>query len=418
MTNSITIPDINPLRIAMLSIHSSPIGPLGTQNTGGMSVYVRETAKWIAAYGHAVDIFTYTPGDTELIDLYPNVRLIHLNPNIRKDICKQELFDHLPAAALALERFAQSQGLTYHMIHSHYWLSGIVGTKLKKRWGCPHLTMFHTLGRIKNTTTAGESEPERRIDHERRLVGEADSIVVPADAERENLIRHYDARPEKVTVIPCGVNMDRFKPMEKNKARQQLKIDVASGVVLFVGRFAPVKGLDMLLNAVAELVPRYPPLKLVVVGGDGPYADTTAALKKRAEKLALSSHLYLAGRIDHNDLPLFYNAADLLALPSSYESFGLVTLESLACGTPVAATVTGGAAAIIREGLNGTLVERPESVCFSQGMERLLIQVRQQELSPEQIRRSVTGYGWDRIAASIMLIYDALLSQAKTMPSG
>lgn len=399
-----------PLRIAMLSIHSSPIGPLGTQNTGGMSVYVREVAKWIGASGHTVDIFTYSAVSESTIDLYPNVRLIHLGLEHGEEIPKEKLLDHLPVISRALERYAQDRQLKYHMIHSHYWLSGVVGDRVQQRWGCPHLTMFHTLGLVKNKSTAGESEPVRRIAHERRLVGAVQGIVVPSLGEQKHLESHYGALSEKVRVIPCGVNMDRFRPMDKKRVRSSLKMDGQSLVILFVGRFAPVKGLDLLLETVADLVPRYPRLELWVVGGDGPGAESTRALTDQADILGVASHLRLAGRVDHDDLPLFYNAADFLALPSFYESFGLVTLESLACGTPVAATLTGGARSIISEGLNGTLIHQSDMPSLAQGLERLLIQVQQQAFSTKQIRESVAGYGWDRIAASVLDTYDTLLT--------
>jgi D-inositol-3-phosphate glycosyltransferase len=400
--------DTIPFRIAMLSIHSSPIGALGTQNTGGMSVYVREVAKWIGAAGHPVDIFTYSSGSAKTIDLYPNVRLVYLTLAQKAEIPKENLPDHLPAISRALVCYAQQHQLKYDVIHSHYWLSGVVGDRIQQRWGCPHLTMFHTLGRVKNKTTTGESEPDRRISHELRLVDAVQGIVVPSMGEKNYLERYYDAPSDKVSVIPCGVNMDRFVPMAKNRVRSLLKMDDASLVVLYVGRFAPVKGMEMLLEAVAELVPRYPGLKLVVVGGDGPQADSTLALQDLAGTLGVASHLRLAGRVEHDDLPLYYNAADLLALPSFYESFGLVTLESLACGTPVAATLTGGARSIINEGVNGTLIHPPDAPSIAQGLERMLIKVQQQSFSTPQIRKSVAAYGWDMIAASILNTYETL----------
>ncbi len=397
------------LRIAMLSIHSSPIGPLGTQNTGGMSVYVREVAKWLAEFGHRVDIFTAVPTTRETLDLYPNVRLICLNPGLPKAISKEALFDHLPAVGEALVQYAQRGDVKYDVVHSHYWLSGLVGAMVQRQWDCPHITMFHTLAMIKNRTTAGESEPDRRIESEREIVAAANAIVAPAEAERKNLLDHYGASPEKIRVIPCGVDLDRFKPLDKEHARITLQIDPTSQVILFVGRFAPVKGLDHLLAAVAELVPRYPHAKLLVVGGDGPGADTTVALKKRAQGLGIASNLCLAGRVDHDDVPLYYNAADLLALPSTYESFGLVTLESLACGTPVVATSTGGAASIIREGINGVLIEQPDSLSLCRGIEQILSQVTQQILSRDGIRASVSGFSWQCIAAMNLKRYQALL---------
>jgi D-inositol-3-phosphate glycosyltransferase len=380
-----------------------------------MSVYVREVAKWLGQFGHRVDIFTCVASTRRTLDLYPNVRLIRLNPGLAKAISKEALFDHLPAVVGSLVQYAQSSDVEYDLVHSHYWLSGLVGAVVQRRWNCPHITMFHTLGMIKNRTTAGESEPNRRIDAEREIVDAVNAIVAPVDAERQNLLDHYGALPEKIRVIPCGVNMDRFKPMDREHARTALNIEPASRVILFVGRFAPVKGLDHLLEAVAELVPRCPRVKLLVVGGDGAGADATVALKRRAQGLGIASNLWLAGRVEHNDAPLYYNAADLLALPSTYESFGLVTLESLACGTPVAATSTGGAVSIIREGINGVLIGQPHSRSVRQGIEKILNQLTQQLFSKEQIRASVSGFSWQCIAAMNLKSYEALLYREKPL---
>lgn len=398
-----------PLRIAMLSIHSSPVGPLGTRNTGGMSVYVRETARWMAHAGHDVDLFTYIPGRPEPIELYPRVRLLHLNSTETEAIPKERLFGHLPAAARKLEVYAQEQGLTYDVIHSHYWLSGVVGAMVQKRWRAPHITMFHTLGRMKNRTTPGEAEPVLRIENERKLVHTTDAIVAPSAGEKFNLIDGYGAAPEKVRLIPCGVDHDRFKPGDRRSARERLHIDPAAQVVLFVGRFAPVKGLDALLGAAAALTERFKRLQLVVVGGDGPQAETTWALMDRARQLGVDSHLTLAGRVDHDELHYYYNAADLLIQPSTYESFGLVTLESLACGTPVAATAVGGAADIIEEGINGTLIRQSTGEAVARGIERVLIQLQHRRLSAPQIRESIAEFSWDRIAALVLDVYENCL---------
>jgi D-inositol-3-phosphate glycosyltransferase len=414
--------DIKPLRIATLCLHSSPLGPLGTRDTGGMSVYVREVARWMAHTGHVVDIFTYTPCLKECTHLYPNVRLIDLNPHGQKEISKEGLVHHLPEVVHVLEQFVQRHQLTYDVIHSHYWLSGQVGHKVQKSWGCPHVITFHTLGLIKNRTTAGEAEPDLRITHERRLAQAVDAIVVPSDGEHSNLLNQYGAPSHKLYVIPCGVNMERFKPMQKRHARAQLKIDPAASVILFVGRFAPVKGMDVLLKAMARLAPRIASLKLIVVGGDGPHAQTTLAIKRQAEGLGIAPLLNMAGRVEHDQLPIYYNAADLLAVPSTYESFGLVTLESLACGSPVATTRVGGAAAIIKEGVNGTLLEDSGATAVARGLERVLMQVQRRRVSAQQIRGSVVEYGWDRVAASILNMYNkfsgTMQPNLRTRPRG
>lgn len=410
MAGNATTSHIEPLRIAMLCLHSSPLGPLGTRDTGGMSVYVRETAREMGRCGHKVDIYTYVPCSVPITHLHRNVRLIELIPHGERTTPKEELISQLSEMVRAMDHFIERHQLSYDLIHSHYWISGCVGDMLSKRWGCPHLISFHTLGLVKNQTTEGEDEPEERIAQERRLVDAADAVVVPSAGERHHLLNLYGAASDKVHTISCGVNTAQFQPADQRQAREALNIDPTATILLFVGRFAPVKGIPVLLDAVAELAGRQASLKLVVVGGDGEKSSATKALKRQAKGLGIAPLLLMAGRVDHDRLSLYYNAADMLVLPSTYESFGLVTLESLACGTPVVATCVGGAASVVKDGLNGILIEHPESTGLARAMERVLTQVRHQELTARRIRESVAPYGWNRVAALILAVYRALVN--------
>jgi len=408
MVGTVSTPQIKPLRIAMLSLHSSPLGPLGTRDTGGMSVYVREVAREMAHLGHRVDIYTYAPCSADITQLHRDVRLIELDHHLTKATPKEALVDHLPEMVRALDHYARNHQLSYDLIHSHYWISGCAGATLSRSWGCPHLLTFHTLGLVKNLTTEGENESELRITRERRLVDSVDAVVVPSAGERRHLLNLYRAAAGKVHTIPCGVNMAQFQPADQDLARRKLNIDPAAAVLLFVGRFAPVKGLPTLLDAAVDLAAQQLPLCVVVVGGDGQTAEATRELERRADALGITSLLHLAGRIDHDRLPLYYNAADMVVLPSTYESFGLVTLESLACGTPVVATRVGGAAAVLKNGKNGTLIDRPEAGLLARGIERVLAQVRGGELSPQTIRESVAPYSWESVAAAMLELYRKL----------
>ena len=409
------------LRIAMLSIHSSPLGPLGTLNTGGMSVYVRELSKWLGAAGHYIDIYTYAPGPSREVDLYPGVRLIHLDRDNSSEIDKEQLTNHLQEAFETLERYRKSQGLTYDLVHSHYWLSGVVGAMAQKHWQCPHLTMFHTLGVLKNKTDSAENEPSHRIAHERKLVHSADGIVVPARKESENLLLDYYAQPSKIAIIPCGVNLELFQPMDQTAAREAIGLTSNNPLALYVGRFAPLKGLDLLLSAVARLKDELADLHLMIVGGDGPGSANTQALVALANRLGIRSQVTFVGRIEQRDLPTYYNAADLLVVPSHYESFGLVVLESLACGTPVAATPFGAAESVIQHDSNGVIIAGPEVTPVAQGMLRQLSRAGQDRLSRSQIRETVADYGWRRIAADVADAYNQLIedhtNSPETLPS-
>jgi len=406
---------IQPLRIAMLAIHSSPLGPLGTSNTGGMSVYVLELARWLGQLGHSVDIFTCVRVDaTDTEALYPNVRLIHLVPQGVAQITKEQLPLHLTPVFEALESYRRNQALVYDLIHSHYWLSGMVGAMAQDRWACPHLTMFHTLGMVKNSTASGENESDRRIAHERWLAKVVDLIVVPAVRERENLVQLYNAEAQKIAVIPCGVNLDLFQPADRITSRKQLDINLDSAVVLFVGRFAPLKGIDALLGAIADLKKRTPHVHLVVVGGDGPDAPGSQALVRLVEGLDIQDRVTFAGRIDQKLLPAYYSACDLLVVPSHYESFGLVVLEAMACGTPVVATPVGAVETIIQPGINGRIVGKPSRDRLAQGIARVLDQPDGQRMRSARIRDTVTHCGWDRVADAVIQTYAALISVHKS----
>jgi D-inositol-3-phosphate glycosyltransferase len=400
---------IRPLRIAMFSIHSSPIGPLGSQNTGGMSVYIRELAKIFGEYGHHVDIFTYGRGPAPQVMLYPNVRLVHLAQDRSFRIKKEDLSACLPEVYDALERFRNSEHISYDLIHSHYWLSGVVGAMAQTRWRCPHVTMFHTLGIVKNRTASGEHESDRRIAHERWLAKMADHIIVPSARERENLLHYYHAQPERISVIPCGVNLELFKPLDRGRARMQLGLDPRADIILYVGRFAPLKGLDRLLQALVRLKAQFARSHLVFVGGDGPHAESSRALSRLTAACGMQSHVTFAGRVEQHNLPPYYSAADLLVLPSHYESFGLVILESLACGTPVAVTPVGAVEAILSGGRNGVLIESAAVDDVARGIANLLEQPAATKPSAEQIRATVTEFSWPTIALAVAGIYERVL---------
>ena len=331
--------EIEKLRIAMLSVHSSPIGELGTKNTGGMSVYIRETAQELGNRGHLVDIYTRLngSGQKQIAHLYDNVRLIHLKAGNNGQMNKLALYGHLDDFFKELEKFRDRESVDYDLIHSHYWLSGRVGSWAQERWKVPHVFMFHTVGAVKNSTVGSEKEPELRTAIEKNLARKCDRILVATDKERGHLVQHYGACPETIGVVPCGVNLNLFRPLDKIAARKQLGFAQDETVVLFVGRFAPLKGIDRLLEAMAHLK-HHQRLRLVIVGGDGNNAPESQRLQGLSRGLSIQDSVTFVGRIEQSMLPPYYSAADVLVVPSHYESFGLVALESLASGTPVVAT--------------------------------------------------------------------------------
>ncbi len=395
----------------MLSIHASPLGALGTRDTGGMSVYLRHLSRWLGAAGHRVDVFTCAGPPAPPQALAPRVRLVHIGRGALSGMAKERLPGHVAEIFAALEAFRAENGLRYDLIHSHYWISAAVGALARDRWRRPHLVMFHTLGAAKNTPGSGENESALRVAAERRLAAAADGIVVPSRAELAHLTGLYAVPREKIHTVPCGVDLALFQPRGREVGRDRLGLPAEEEMVLFVGRLVPLKGLANLIRAVALLRPQRPRLGLRVIGGDDPRGPS--ALIHLTRTLGIADAVHFAGPIDQAELPFYYSAADLLALPSYYESFGLVVLEALACGTPVAATAVGVVPDVIREGHNGVLLEGPAPEDIARGLARLL-RMRRSPVEEAHIRSSVADYDWRAITAEIEKIYQGEMNREST----
>jgi D-inositol-3-phosphate glycosyltransferase len=396
------------LKIAMLSVHSCPLGKLGGENTGGMSVYIRELCREIGKRGHLVDVYTraHEPLHDPIVALGKNARLIHITAGKEERIDKVSLYPHLAEFAHEVERFRRHCGLHYDLIHSHYWLSGWVGKQIQKWWGVPHVVMFHTLGAVKNAAHIGGAEPQVRIHSEKGVIRDCHRVIAPTAREKENLITYYGASPEAVTVIPCGVNLDLFRSMEKGIARRCLGLD-GEKIILFVGRIVPLKGLDKLLMALPYLR-NGSRLRILVVGGDDCCHEEMERLKSLAKSLQIQDYVSFLGLVYHEKLPYFYSAADLCVLPSYYESFGLVALESLACGTPVVGTNVGGLENVIRQGETGYVVADNGPSGLASKIARLLS--ISEKVSKSSIRASVMDFSWSKIAETMVNEYRTVLS--------
>jgi len=400
---------IERLNIAMISIHSCPLGVLGGRDTGGMNVYIRELARELAKRGHAIDIYTmaHQPQHGPPINLGENVRLIHLESGADKDVPKVAIYDYIQRFACGAEDFRKYNQMPYDLIHSHYWLSGLVGKQLQDRWHIPHAVMFHTLGVVKNSIGIGEAEPELRIESEREVIDNCHRIIASTAKEREDLIKHYGATPEKITVIPCGVNLDLFKPVDKEIARQELGLDHQK-VILFVGRIEPLKGLERLLGSLSYIEGEKPPM-LMIVGGDEHSQGQVQLLRQMAKDLHIEERVNFVGSVAQEKLPLFYSAADVCAIPSYYESFGMVAMESLACGTPIVANNVGGMRYLIHHSQMGRIVKDNSPRNLASGISSLL---RQSEGNGQHIktrRDSMTEFSWTTIADSILHEYNRLV---------
>jgi len=396
------------LNIAMISIHSCPLGMLGGRDTGGMNVYIRELARELAKRGHTIDIYTkaHQPQHGPSINLGQNVRLIHLETGVDEDIPKLAIYDYIQRLACGAENFRNYNQMQYDLIHSHYWLSGLIGRQLQTLWHVPHAVMFHTLGAVKNSIGIGEDEPELRIESEQEVVNSCDRIIASTAKERQDLIKHYGASPDKIAIIPCGVNLDLFKPIDKEIARKELGLDHQK-VVLFVGRIEPLKGLEQLLGASNYIEGGKPPL-LMIVGGDEYSQGRVQTLQHIAKELHIEDSVAFVGSVAQERLPLFYSAADICAIPSYYESFGMVALESLACGTPIVATNVGNMRRIIRQSEMGRLAKDNSPHNLASEISELLYHREDKEQHVKTRRDRMTEFSWATIADRILQEYDRL----------
>ena len=404
------------INIAMLSVHSNPIGRLGTMDTGGMSVYISELARELGRRGHCVDIYTRLQNgeNRPVIEHGDNVRLIHLAVPDNGNLSKLNLYPYLDKFFQALEAYRQKEKLTYDVIHSHYWLSGCLGTWAQNDWERPHVVTFHTLGESKNRAGAGPYEPGLRIANERELVQTCHRIVVPTSRERDSLVRYYGAPEDRIGIVPCGVNLELFRPGAREPARRQLGFDPHDHILLYVGRFEPLKGLDILLEAIAALK-NFDGLRLVIVGGDGESNPAHQALKQKARTLGISERCLFTGPVEQQKLPPYYHSADALVIPSHYESFGLVGLEALACGRPVISTPVGAMAERLREALAVRVTPLVSSQSLAGEIQTLLTE--DSSAPAVEIRETAREYSWSRVADAIIAEY-VTATEHQTLGSG
>jgi D-inositol-3-phosphate glycosyltransferase len=403
-------------RIAMVSMHGCPLAKLGEKDAGGMNVYVRQLGIALGGLGHQVDIFTRCQdySSTQIVDLGPGTRVVHIEAGAVQYIDKRDLFPILPEFTQRVEGFRQEAHLSYDVVHSHYWLSGWSGMVLQRDWGVPLVHMFHTLGAVKNAVARSESErePARRIAVERQVVASADRVVVANRAEKKDLMRFYDAPEGKLAIVPCGVDLQLFRPLPQDQARALLNLPAQGRVILFVGRLEPIKGVDVLLDALAHLRCEDCDGQLLVVGGnlDG---EEAARLRGLIQELNLSDRVRLLGAQDQSTLPYIYAAADLCVIPSFYESFGMVAIEAMACGRPVIASRAGGLQFTVRHERTGLLVPPGDSLALADALERLVKDAGLRQRMGAAGLRAAHRYSWTRVAQEIHAVYESVLAQPR-----
>ncbi len=394
-------------RLAILSFHGCPVARLGEKDTGGMNVYVLQLARELARQGTNVDVFTryHDPNDPKVVQLEEGARVIHLKAG-PIDAAKEDLFDFIPEFLGELYAFQRSEDTTYDLVHSHYWLSGRVGMTLSQKWDVPHVTTFHTLAKTKLRARVGEREPMRRVNVESLVMQNVDAIVVSTEEEKQDVVRLYDAVPRKVSVVPAGVDLDLFEPIEKPIAREALGIR-EKRVILYVGRIERLKGIEILLRS-AALVEDIADMRVLIVGGH-PENDTEQdRLRALTAELGLQDVVTFTGAVEQAELPNYYNAADAFVLPSHSESFGLAALEAMACGTPVVASRVGGLKTFIDSGETGYLVPWRCPEPFAQRLEMLLANPELKNAMGTAARAKALKMGWGHTADRMLECYSGL----------
>lgn len=387
----------------MLSVHGCPLARLGSGEAGGMQAYIRSLSRELGRRDVSVDVFTRRsdPALPDVVEFGPNARVVHLTAGDAAPVEKSSVFGLLPEFVCNLQRFRRTEGMEYNVIHSHYWLSGWVGNLLARRWDVPHLVMFHTLSRLKGTPNGESGDPENRAEVEARVIAGADRVIAASEHERQGLVEQYGARRDRIAVVPCGVDLSLFEPGDREAACARL--DLSGDVLLFVGRMDPIKGVDLLLRAVALLKER-PNLSLVLVGGSAaePELKRTGDL---AQSLGIGHLVHFRGSVPQEDLADYYRAATVTIVPSHYESFGLVPMESLACGTPVIGSLVGGLPTVVHDGANGLLVPWRTPAAFADAIGRVLDDERSRDVLRSRARASIQRFGWGAVAQKILRLY-------------
>jgi len=400
-----------PQRIAMVSLHTSPLATPGVGDAGGLNVYVAEVARRLGERGIAVDVFTRAEGDgPEVVEVNEHTRVVHVEAGPRQPVAKEELPALLPAFTEALE--ARLDG--HDLLHSHYWLSGQAALPLARRHRLPMVHTMHTMARVKNGSLRADQagEPDVRERGEAEVVAGADVLTANTSDEAAELQQHYAADPARIAVVPPGVDLHTFHACNQPASRAQLGVDADHDVVLFVGRIQPLKAPDVVIRAVAELVRRDPGrrerLRLIVIGSpSGPQAAWAGSLAPLAAELGVADLVELRAHYPRAELFRWYCVCDVVAVPSHNESFGLVALEAQACGRPVVATDVGGLRHAVRDGHTGLLVPGHEPGRWADALAAVLDDPAERARMGANAAAHASRFSWDNTAAATLGAYHA-----------
>jgi len=417
------------INVAMLSYHTCPLATLGGKDTGGMNVYVHQLTRTLGKLGVRVDVFTRSQDEHVphvLHDLGYHNRVVHIPAGPEVPLPKAELERYIPKFVQGIKSFAESKNIQYDLIHSHYWMSGLAAIELSQSWNIPFIQMFHTLVHMKNriAQTSQEKEGEYRILGEKKVISKANRIIAATLAEKSQLEFLYEAPSSKISVIPPGVDTRHFYPIPKDEAKEVVGVPENSQTILFVGRIEPLKGIDKLIQAISIIQKNGEllccPHNLVIIGGEpnAKHEDMNAEmarLQDMVEDLGIENLVIFLGKQDQQMLPYYYSASEIVVMPSHYESFGMVALEAMACGTPVVASQVGGLAFLVRDGETGFVVPGNDVQMLAK---RIIELIKDKELRNKLGSKSAEYaklYAWEIISEKIIEVYNQVLGNNKSI---
>ncbi len=410
-------------RIAMISVHTSPLATLGGKETGGMNVYVRDLSRELCRRGIYVDVYTRSqdPSLPRVLALADRGRVINVPAGPEKPYNKNRVFNYLDEFVAGVLAQAEQDNIKYDLIYSHYWLSGLASAALRRVWDIPFAQMFHTLAEMKNRVAQSpdQFEPNQRLNCEGEVMRRADRLVAATPLEKNQMTWLYGAEPEKISISPPGVDPVRFKPMDQSQAREYIGLPAQDHrMILFVGRIQPLKGIDTLMRALGLVKQR--DAKLVenlcvsIIGGDpNPDSEIELGEFQRLEKLrtdlGIENLVTFRGAKEQDTLVYYYAAAEMVVMPSHYESFGMVAIEAMACGTPVIASDVGGLSFSIEDGFNGYLVPGQDAQALADKIILLLKYPALRSQLGEQAQTWVQRYSWANIADELLDIFSCTI---------
>lgn len=411
-------------RIALISEHASPLAVLGGVDSGGQNVYVAQVAMNLAEYGHQVDVFTRRDrADLPAITYWENgVRIIHVPAGPERFVRKEDLLPHMADFTEYVRKFFCSQKEPYHLIHANFWMSGMVALEMKRMLAVPFVITFHALGKVRRLHQGAHDEfPDVRFEIEEEIVSNADRIIAECSQDHEDLITLYHADPERIVLVPCGVDPREICPIPKAEARKYLGLPLEEKIILQLGRMVPRKGVDNVIEALAFLIRRFgQPVRLLVVGGDSDIPDRRLTpelgrLENVAKRAGVEDMVSFAGRRARNMLRYYYSAADVFVSTPWYEPFGMTVVEAMACGTPVIGSNVGGIKYTVADGETGFLVDPKDPQQLANRLEELFTNAELMErFSIQAIHRANQLFTWEKVCQMLEDVYAEVTGNIET----